>query len=84
MVDSVYGRFRRPAARATEISPSGCIMREYPVGAIASGMEWVRPRIWALVSTAPTSTSSFGRNCQRRNARTLAAMLSSSSAPPST
>ena len=84
MVDSVYGSFRRPAARATAISPSGCIIRPYPVGASASGMDSSRPKSRVPVSTPATSTSSLGRNRQRRNARALPAMLSSSSAAPST
>src|SRR5580704_4713301 len=37
MVDSVYGSPRRCAARAAAISPPGCIIRVYPVGARASG-----------------------------------------------
>ncbi len=84
MVDRVYGRFRRPAARATAGSPSGCIIRVEPVGARASGSEAGRPRICVLVSTWATSTSSRGRNFQRRNAAVLAARLISSSAAPST
>ena len=84
MVDSVYGSFRRPAARATAISPSGCIIRLYPVGAIASGMDSSRPNSRVPVSTLATSTRWLGRNRRRRNAPTFPAMLSSSSAAPST
>ena len=84
MVDSVYGRLRRPAARATATSPSGCIIRVQPVGAMASGMESARPNNCVPVSTPATSTSSLGRNRHPRNARALPAMLSSSSAAPST
>jgi len=37
VVDSVYGRPCRCAARAAAISPAGCTIRVYPVGARASG-----------------------------------------------
>ena len=84
MVDSVYGRPCRCAARAAAISPSGCIIRVYPVGARASGSGATEPRNAADMSGSDTFTSVRGWNRHRRNARVLARMDSSSSAPPST
>ncbi len=84
IVDSPYGSPCRSAARAAPISPAGCIIRVYPVGASASGSGRSRSSNRAEVSTVVISGSARGWKRQRRNARTLAASDSSSSAPPST
>ena len=84
VVDSVYGRPCRCAARAAAISPAGCTIRVYPVGARASGSGTTEPRNAAEVSACDTFTSVRGRNCHRRNALAFARTDSSSSAPPST
>ena len=84
IVDSAYGSPCRCAARAAAISPAGCIIRVYPVGASASGSGRSRSSSRAEVSTVTISGSARGWNRQRRNARTLAASDTSSSEPPST
>ena len=84
IVDSAYGSPYRCAARAAAISPPGCIIRVYPVGASASGSGRSRSSSRAEVSTVVISGSARGWNRQRRNARRLPAIDSSSSAPPST
>jgi len=84
MVDSVYGRPRAAATRATPISPSGCIILVYPVGASASGRPADRPKIEVPVQTLETSLSRQGLNRRRRSAAWLAAREISASAAPST
>ena len=84
IVDSVYGSPCRCAARAAAISPAGCIIRVYPVGARASGSGTTEPRNAAEVSACDTFTSVRGWNLYRWKARTFARSDSSSSAPPST
>ena len=84
IVDSAYGSPYRCAARAAAISPPGCIIRVYPVGASASGSGRSRSSSRAEVSTVVISGSARGWNRQRRNARRLPSIDSSSSAPPST
>ena len=70
--------------RAAPISPAGCIIRVYPVGASTNGSGSFRSRTCADVSTPVTAASALGWNRHRRNARTLPASDTSSSAPPST
>jgi hypothetical protein len=82
-VDSVYGSPARAAARATASSPSGSAMRLKPVGARTSGSGNVRPSSVVEGSTSPTSRSTRGRNVTAANAAALAAIVRSSSAPPS-
>ena len=84
MVDSVYGSPCRCAARAAAISPAGCIIRVYPVGARTSGSGVTEPRNAAVVSASDTFTSVRGWNRYCRNALVLARSDTSSSAPPST
>ena len=83
-VDSVYGSPCCCAARAAPISPAGCIIRVYPVGARASGSGTEEPRNSVEVSAADTLTSVRGWNRYRWKARTLDRSDSSSSDPPST
>ena len=85
IVDSVYGSPCRSADRAAPISPSGCIIRVYPVGPEQQRHRQRRRRGPAAdVSAAPTPASTRGRNRQDRNAATFAATAISSSAAPST
>ena len=84
MVDSVYGSPCFCAARAAAISPAGCIIRVYPVGARASGSGVTEPRNAVEVSGSDTFTSARGWNRYCRNALVFARSDTSSSAPPST
>ncbi len=82
-VDRVYGTAARPAARATASSPAGSAMRVKPVGASTSGSGSGRPSSVVDGSTVPTSRSTRGRKVVRAKAAELAAIVRSSSAPPS-
>jgi hypothetical protein len=84
MVDSVYGTPCACAAVAAPISPSACIIRVYPVGASASGIDASRPNSDVCAETSATSTSSRGWNRHRSSAASLAASDISVSAAPST
>ena len=84
MVDRVYGSPCFCAARAAAISPAGCIIRVYPVGARASGRGVTEPRNAVEVSGSDTSTRVRGWNPNCRNALVFARSDTSSSAPPST
>src|ERR1035441_4059328 len=54
IVDSVYASPCRCADRAAPISPAGCIIRVYPVGASTSGSGCTRSSTRAVVSTPVT------------------------------
>ena len=84
IVDSVYGSPCRAADRADPISPSGCIIRVYPVGASTIGAGKVEPNTGADVSARSTPASTRGRNRQQRKAAMFEATEISSSAAPST
>ena len=84
IVDNVYGSPWRKAERAAPISPSGCSIRVYPVGASTIGTGSVEPSTGADVSVDSTPASTRGRNRQERKAATFAATEISSSAAPST
>ena len=84
IVDSVYGSPCRSAARAAPASPSGCIIRVYPVGASTSGSGRSRSSSRTEVSTEVTCAIARGWKRCRRNARRLARIDTSSSAAPST
>src|SRR6266576_1422050 len=74
IVDNAYGSPCRCAARPAAISPPGCNIRVYPVGASASGSGRSRSSSRAEVSTVVISGSARGWNRQRRNAAMLAAV----------
>ena len=83
MVDSENGMPARPAARAPAISPSVCIIRVKPVGAIPKGWATGAPRTCQPVLTVDTSRRIAGWNSMSENACRARAMDSSASAEPS-
>ena len=71
-----------PAAEAPAISPSVCIRRVKPVGAMPNGRAEGPPKISQLVSTSAAPRRIEGRNSMSRNAcRARASEISSSAAP---
>ena len=72
-----------PAAVAPATSPSVCISRVKPVGAIAKGRAELPPRIWVVVSTEETSLRIAGWNSMSSKASTERRIEISRSAAPS-
>ena len=72
-----------PAADAPAISPSVCISRVNPVGAMPNGSADGPPKIVLEVSTAETSRSTDGWNSTSSNACRARVSDSSPSAAPS-
>ena len=68
IVDSENGMPYRPATRAPATSPSVCIIRVNPVGAIPNGSATGPPRTSRSVVTSATSRSTFGWNSMSSNA----------------
>lgn len=83
IVESENGMPARAAAWAPAYSPSVCIIRVNPVGAIANGSSERPPRMVQLVSTFETSRRIAGWNSMSRNACRARASDNSSSAAPS-
>ena len=83
MVDRENGMPARPATRAPAISPSVCIMRVKPVGAIPKGWATGAPSTSHPVFTVDTSRRMAGWNSMSENACRARAMDSSASAEPS-
>ena len=82
MVDSANGIPAAPAAVAPAISPSVCIIRVKPVGAIPNGSADGAPRTSTVVSTVATSRRIRGWNSTSRKAwRARASEISPSAAP---
>ena len=71
------------AAPAPAVSPSVCIKRVNPVGAIPNGIAEVAPKTVAVVSTSATSRRTSGWNSTSRNACLARRMEISPSAEPS-
>ncbi len=67
-VDRVKGMPAAPAAPAPAISPSVCISRVKPVGAMPNGSADEPPKIWHVVSTRETSRRIDGWNSTSANA----------------
>ncbi len=82
-VDSVNGMPAAPAAPAPATSPSVCIRRVKPVGAIPNGIAEGPPQISHEVSTVETSRRIDGWNSMSWNAWRARASESSPSAAPS-
>ena len=83
IVDSVNGIPGRAAAAAPAISPSACIIRVKPVGAIPNGNATRLPSTSRDVSTDDTSRRIAGLNCTSPNASRARANDTSPSAAPS-
>ena len=83
IVDRAYGMPAASAAVAPAISPSVCIIRVKPVGAIPNGSAARAPSTSRDVSTAETSRSTPGRNSTSANACRARASETSPSAAPS-
>jgi len=82
MVDSANGIPAAAAAVAPAISPSVCIIRVNPVGAIPKGCATGPPSTLRLVSTVDTSRRIEGVNWMSSNAcRARAREISASAAP---
>ncbi len=82
IVDSENGIPARPAARAPARSPSVCIIRVKPVGAIPNGRAVGAPSTSREVSTFETSRRIAGVNSMSSNAcRARAREISASAAP---
>ena len=82
IVDSENGMPAAPAAAAPAISPSDCIIRVKPVGAMPNGSAEVPPRIWVVVSTVETSRRIDGWNWMSSKAcRARCSEISASAAP---
>ena len=82
-VDSVNGMPAAPAAPAPAVSPSVCISRVKPVGAIPNGSVAGPPKTVVDVSTCETSLSMDGWNSTSSNACRARVRESSPSAAPS-
>ena len=82
-VERVNGIPNFSAARAPAISPSVCIMRVKPVGAIPNGIANFSPKISHEVSTFFTSCKIFGLNSRSRYERRARSSVTSDSALPS-
>ena len=72
-----------PAAPAPAVSPSVCIRRVNPVGAMPNGMAEVPPRICVVVSTFAAGFRMSGWNSMSSNAWRARVIESSWSAAPS-
>ena len=83
MVDNENGMPARAAARAPAYSPSVCIIRVKPVGAMPNGSSERPPRIVQLVSTLDTSRRIAGWNSMSWKACRARDSESSASAEPS-
>ena len=82
MVDSENGIPCRPADRAPAISPSVCIIRVKPVGAMPNGSAIGPPSTSRDVVTFDTSRRIDGENSMSSNAcRARASEISASAAP---
>ena len=82
-VDNVNGTPARPAARMPCTSPRRANIPAMPTGASASGIETGCPARLVEVSMADTSRITRWRNLRRAKSAALAAIVSSSFAPPS-
>ena len=82
-VESVNGIPAAFAAPAPAVSPSVCIRRVNPVGAMPNGICDVAPNTVAVVSTSATSRSTSGWNSTSRNAWRARWIEISASAEPS-
>ncbi len=83
MVESVNGIPAGPAAVTPAISPSVCIIRVNPVGAIPNGSATGAPSTSREVSTFETSRRIAGLNSTSANACRARASDTSPSAAPS-
>ncbi len=83
IVESVNGMPAVPAALAPARSPSACIIRVNPVGAIPNGSDDVRPSTSRVVSTFDTSCRIEGTNSTSAKACRARASVTSASAAPS-
>ena len=83
IVDSENGMPARAAACAPAISPSVCIIRVNPVGAMPNGIATGPPSTSQPVFTFDTSRRMAGWNSMSENACRARAMDSSASAEPS-
>ena len=83
MVDSANGMPAAAAAVTPATSPSVCIIRVKPVGAIPNGSAERRPSTSREVSTDETSRSTAGWNSTSANACRARASETSPSAAPS-
>ena len=82
MVERVYGMPAASAAWEPAYSPSDCIIRVKPVGAIPTGRRDGLPRMSVLRSMLETSRRIPGRNSMSRNAwRARRRVISASAAP---
>jgi len=84
IVDSANGTPCLAAARAPATSPSVCIIRVNPVGAMPTGRLLRPPRTSTDRSTAGTGRSTCGRSSTWRKAAQLRRRPSSPLAAPST
>ena len=82
-VERVKGMPAAPAAPAPAISPSVCMRRVNPVGAMPNGSAEVPPKIDVVVSTFDTSRRTDGENSMSSNAWRARLRESSASAAPS-
>ena len=82
-VESVNGMPAAPAAPAPAVSPSVCMSRVKPVGAMPKGMAELPPMIWVEVSTFVTSLRIEGWNSISRKDWTERSIEISPSAAPS-
>ena len=83
MVDRAKGIPAAAAAAAPTRSPSVCIMRVNPVGAMPKGSLTGLPSTFQPVSTVETSRRMAGLNCSPAKARLARAREISASAAPS-
>jgi hypothetical protein len=82
MVERVKGIPAASAAREPAYSPSDCIIRVKPVGAMPNGSEERPPRISVDVLTVSTLRRTEGRNSRSRKVpRARAREISASAAP---
>ncbi len=82
-VESVNGMPAAAAADAPAVSPSVCMRRVNPVGAMPKGIADVPPRIVVVVSSRETSRRIEGWNSMSSNAWRARVSDSSPSAEPS-
>ena len=82
-VDSEKGIPNLAAARAPAISPSVCIMRVKPVGAIPTGIANSSPNTSQARDASDTSCKILGRNSRSKKARRARSSVNSDSAEPS-
>ena len=82
-MDSVNGMPAAPAAPAPAVSPSVCMSRVKPVGAMPNGSADGPPKTVVEVSTRDTSFRIEGRNSMSSNACLARAREISPSAAPS-